>query len=190
MRIQEDPSLARPIRARGRRSVAEWLGDLPMFTRILLGVATVAVVAGGVMSFILGGASSSLSVNVDPAIADTALAAGVAEGNTLSPAPATEDTSRGDFWVGVSYLAGFCSGVFLRAVVKSTLITASFWLLMTMILSYAEMVSVDWNAINDLWSRFILMVEREWGNLESFVLGSLAAICAAIAGVATGIKRH
>ena len=52
------------------------------------------------------------------------------------------------------------------------------------------MVSVDWNAINDLWSRFILMVEREWGNLESFVLGSLAAICAAIAGVATGIKRH
>ena len=108
-----------------------------MFTRILLGVATVAVVAGGVMSFILGGASSSLSVNVDPAIADTALAAGVAEGNTLSPAPATEDTSRGDFWVGVSYLAGFCSGVFLRAVVKSTLITASFWLLMTMILSHA-----------------------------------------------------
>jgi len=166
------------------------MGDMPLWKQFLLGVAVVAVVAGGVMSFIWGSTTATMAGSGGPVMLDTAPAASVDAGTIPAPEPAPENLPRSVFWLGVSYLAGFCSGVFLRAVVKSALIAVSFWFLMTIILSYAEMVVVDWSVVNSLWARFNLMVEREWGNLESFVLGSLSAICVATAGVATGLRRH
>lgn len=155
----------------------------------MTGVALAAVVTGGVLTLVQG----------DPAPAsgsgdNAKLAASLIEtqpGQTPQPQPATEEpASKGIFRLGFSFLAGFSIGTFLRAVLKLAAFMVGFWLVMTMALAYAELVTVEWDEIGSLWQRFIDNVEGEWGNFQTFMLGSLPATGLAATGLVIGLKRH
>ena len=87
-------------------------------------------------------------------------------------------------------LAGFCIGSFLRATLKIASIAIGFWLVMTFVLSYYGLVTVDWTAMDSLWSSFAGNVEQEWGSFQRFMTGSLPATGLAVTGLAIGLKRN
>jgi len=133
-----------------------------------------------------GSASSALGAGLVPegtGIGDSRSAGGAAAADG-------EPTSKGVFRLGFSFLAGFCMGVFLRAVLKLAAIAVGFWLVMTFALSYAGLVVVDWNAIDALWSRFSGAIESEWGSFQGFMLGSLPATGLAVTGLTLGLRRR
>jgi uncharacterized membrane protein (Fun14 family) len=101
-----------------------------------------------------------------------------------------EPAARGVFRLGFSFVAGFCIGAFLRATLKVAAIAIGFGLLMTFVLSYFDLVEVNWQGIDDVWSRFTANVAAEWGDFQRFVTGSLPAAGLALAGLGVGLKRH
>ena len=75
------------------------------------------------------------------------------------------------------------------ALLKIAAIAFGFWLLMTFVLSYMGVVTVNWAAMDSLWNRFTASIEQEWGSFQSFMLGSLPATGLAVTGLAVGLKR-
>lgn len=183
-----------------KRSFGQWLSDMPRWEKIVLGVATVAVVAGGVFTLISGDSSPTTTpvAGGGDGSASSALGAGLVPnqptggtgGTGQAAAAGGEPASKGIFRLGFSFLAGFCMGIFLRTVLKLAAIAVGFWLIMTFLLSYAGLVVVDWQAMDNLWTRFAGSVEEEWGSFQSFMLGSLPATGLAVTGLAVGFKRH
>ena len=169
------------------RSFGTWLKEMPRWKKITLGVAVVSVVAGGIFSLMAGDPAPSTANG-----GAGTLQASLIEGGTTTGggSAADEPASKGFFRIGFSFLAGFCIGTFLRATLKIAAIAFGFWLLMTFGLSYIGIVNVDWNAMDSLWNRFAGNVESEWGNFQSFMLGSLPATGLAVTGLAVGLKRH
>jgi len=184
-----------------RRSFGRWLSDQPRWEKIALGVASVAVVGGGVWTLVAGDVAPTPEV-AGGGVGDagsSALGAGLVPnqpsggtGNETGQVAAAEGepASKGIFRLGFSFIAGFCVGIFVRSVLKLAAIAVGFWIVMTSLLSYADLVVVDWQAINDLWPRFMSTVESEWGNFQTFMLGSLPATGLAVTGLAVGFKRR
>ncbi|MGC6487793.1 MAG: FUN14 domain-containing protein [Planctomycetota bacterium] len=161
----------------------------------MLGLAVLASVGGGVWTLVAGDVPTDSSV-ADPS---TALGAGlVPDGTTTAPAgdasgaetAATEPTSKGVFRVGFSFVAGFCIGLFVRAVLKLAAIAVGFWLVMTFALAQADLVHVDWHAINDLFASWVARVERDIASFRGFVLGSLPAAGLGATGLLLGFRRR
>lgn len=171
------------------RSFGAWLKEMPRWKKITLGVALVAVVAGGVFSLMAGDPTPASGSGGSAGSLQASLIEG---GGTIGGGTAAgeEPASKGFFRIGFSFLAGFCIGTFLRATLKIAAIAFGFWLLMTFGLSYIGIVNVDWNAMDSLWNRFSGNVESEWGNFQTFMLGSLPATGLAVTGLAVGLKRH
>ena len=90
----------------------------------------------------------------------------------------------------MSFLAGFCIGLFLRAVLKLAAVAVGFWLVMTSALSYAGLISIDWDAVGDLWASLADLFETEWRDFQAFMFGSLPATGLAIGGFAVGFRRR
>ena len=73
---------------------------------------------------------------------------------------------------------------------KLAAIVLGFWLIVTFLLAYAELMTVEWDQIDALWNQFVGSIESEWGNFQAFMLGSLPAPCLAATGIVIGLKRH
>lgn len=174
-----DPGLTKPERA-PERSFGQWLGDMPRWKKVALGVGLTTVVIGAVLGFSGSGGGHG---------SQTGLSAQLHSGGTTAPG-AEEPPAKGVFRLGFSFLAGFCIGSFVRAALKVVAIAVGFWLLMTMLLAYFDLVVVDWNAISGVWDRFAASVEKEWASFQTFLTGSLPAAGLAIGGLAIGLKRH
>ena len=189
MQIQEDPGVAELAATERGRGVWAWIRALPLWEKALLAIAVGAVAAGGVMTLVGGDA-------VPPDGADALGASLTTEGPSASAVdgaagPAEEvSTSKGVFRLGFSFLAGFCVGLFLRAVLKLAAVAVGFWMVMTFALSYAGLVVVDWDAAGALWDSFAAVFETEWDSFQSFMLGSLPATSLAITGLAVGFRRR
>ncbi|HEB52921.1 MAG TPA: hypothetical protein ENI87_06675 [bacterium] len=174
------------------RSFGDWLRDMPRWKKIALGASILAVAAGGVWTLAVGGqtpesaGAGSTASGLSASLIETQ--PGQNGGSSVSAAP--EPASKGVFRLGFSFLAGFCIGAFLRAVLKLAAIAVGFWLVMTFLLSYAGIVEVNWQAMDDLWNTFVGNIEREWGSFQSFMLGSLPATGLATTGLVVGLKRH
>ena len=78
----------------------------------------------------------------------------------------------------------------MRAVLKLAAIVLGFWLLVTFLLAYAGLLTVEWDQIDSLWTQFTGNIESEWGDFQTFMLGSLPATGLAAAGFAIGLKRR
>lgn len=164
------------------RSLGQWLGDMPRWKKVALGLAVGTAVVGGVMSAMHGtsqGTSGTMS----------GLATSLGE-NQTSGGTSAEPAAKGVFRLGFSFVAGFCLGSFIRATLRVAAIAFGFWLLMTMTLSYYGILTVDWSQMDSLWSRFAANVEKEWSSMQTFMTGSLPAAGLATAGLAIGLKRH
>ena len=177
------------------RSLSKWLRSLPTWEKVALSTAVLAVAVGGAMTLVAGDSPDPSAPAGGPST--SALGAGlVPEGTgvggsrSAGDAVDSEPTSKGVFRLGFSFLAGFCMGVFLRAVLKLAAIAVGFWLVMTFALSYAGLVVVDWNAIDALWSDFSGSLETEWGSFQGFMLGSLPATGLAVTGLTLGLRRR
>jgi len=162
---------------------------MPRWKKITTGVALLAVVTGGVMTLVQGepaptGGDSNAS-GLAASLIETP------EGTGGAAKPATEEpASKGIFRLGFSFIAGFSIGTFLRAVLKLAAFMLGFWLVMTMLLSYSGLVEVKWDEIQALWDQFRDNIGNEWGNFQTFMLGSLPATGLAVTGLAIGLKRH
>lgn len=174
-----------------RRSFGQWLKDMPRWKKITIGVALAAAATGGIMTLVNGdptptdtaaGNLSGLNANLVP---EQPGQPGGANAN-----PANEPASKGIFRLGFSFIAGFSIGTFLRAVLKLAAIVFGFWLVMTFLLAYAGLVTVEWEQIDALWNRFTGSIESEWGDFQAFMLGSLPATGLATTGLVIGLKRH
>jgi len=161
---------------------------MPRWKKIALGAAIAAIATGAVLMVIAPGGA--------PAGGGDSGAAGLQTGflpnqpGGTGQGAAGEPAAKGIFRLGFSFVAGFCLGSFVRATLRVASIAFGFWLAMTVVLSYYGLVVVDWNAIDQVWSRFCTNVENEWGNFQSFVTGSLPAAGLAVAGLAVGLERH
>tara|TARA_R110002072_G_scaffold302499_1_gene485920 strand:+ start:91249 stop:91839 length:591 start_codon:yes stop_codon:yes gene_type:complete len=173
------------------RSFGTWLREMPRWKKITTGIALTAAVTGGVLSLINGdpaptdvaaGNLSGLNANLMPEQPGG--------GSGSGAAASTEPASKGVFRLGFSFIAGFSIGTFLRAVIKLAAIVLGFWLVVTFLLAYAGLVTVEWDQIDSLWNRFTGSIESEWGDFQSFMLGSLPATGLAVTGLAIGLKRH
>lgn len=174
-----------------RRSFGTWLREMPRWKKITTGIALAAAATGGVMSLVNGdpapadaaaGSLSGLNANLIPETGGN----GTGSGATAAAEPA----SRGIFRLGFSFIAGFSIGTFLRAVLKLAAIVVGFWLVVTFLLAYAGLVTVEWDQIDSLWNQFVGSIESEWGDFQAFMLGSLPATGLAATGLAIGLKRH
>ena len=175
------------------RSLVAWLRDMPRWKKLAVGAAVLTVVVGGVWSMTSGGtAPSGGSGSGNLSGLNSSLIEGGGKSGSAGGAGVAGDepASKGVFRLGFSFLAGFCIGSFLRATIKIAAIAFGFWLLMTFALSYYGIVSVDWSAMDSLWSRFAGNVEQEWGSFQRFMTGSLPATGLAVTGLAIGLKRH
>ena len=183
-----------------RRSLSTWLRSLPTWEKVALSAAVLAVAVGGAMTLVTGDSPDpSATTGATGGSSTSALGAGlVPEGTGVGGSRSVgggtaadgEPTSKGVFRLGFSFLAGFCMGVFLRAVLKLAAIAVGFWLVMTFALSYAGLVVVDWNAIDALWTNFAGAVETEWGSFQGFMLGSLPATGLAVTGLTLDLRRR
>ncbi|MGK0153673.1 MAG: putative membrane protein (Fun14 family) [Neolewinella sp.] len=185
-----DPIEAPSEAPNARRSFGTWLREMPRWKKITTGIALTAAVTGGVMSLVTGdpapadvaaGNLSGLNANLMPEQGGNGSGSGAAAG---------EPASRGVFRLGFSFIAGFSIGTFLRAVLKLAAIVLGFWLVVTFLLAYAGLVTVEWDQIDGLWNQFVGSIESEWGDFQAFMLGSLPATGLAVTGLAIGLKRH
>jgi uncharacterized membrane protein (Fun14 family) len=187
-----EPAAPHSVETAARRSFAQWLRDMPRWKQAALGVALGAAVVGAIGMLASGDAGV-----VPPAgtggrtdlTADFVPTTGGGQPPGTQP-PANEPAARGVFRLGFSFIAGFCVGTFVRTTARLVAIAVGFWLTMTIVLSYYGLVVVDWIAIEGVWDRFAANVEREWGNLTSFLTGSLPTAGLATAGLAAGLKKH
>lgn len=169
------------------RSLLEWFVAMPTWKKALLGASVTAMVAGGVWSIATTQAAPPTGTGSGGALASGLLPDAP---RSESAANAPEPAALGVFRLGFSFVAGFCVGAFLRAMIKIAAIAFGFWLLATMLLSYFGLLTVNWQGIDELWNRFALAVEQEWSSFQTFMTGSLPAAGLAVTGLAVGLKRH
>ncbi len=91
---------------------------------------------------------------------------------------------------GLSFIVGFCLGYALRTFFRIGAVMAGIVLLAVFGLSYAGVLQVDWNAINQFFDRAVAGIKDQAGNFQTFVAGSLPSVGLAGAGLFTGFKKH
>lgn len=168
------------------RNFGAWLRDMPRWKKVAVVAAVATIVIGGVMSLSSGATPPDGAGNASGL--STSLVSG--QPTTGGAAAGEEPAAKGVFRLGFSFLAGFCIGSFIRATLKVAAIAFGFWLFLTMVLSYYGILTVDWQAMDTLWSRFAANVEQEWSSFQRFMTGSLPAAGLAATGLVIGLKRH
>ena len=162
---------------------------MPRWKQVLCATALLATVVGGIW-MLTGGTHPIGQGGGGSGVGSTSLVPGQSTGSGgMAPGSESDPASRGMFRLGFSFIAGFCLGTFLRATLKVATIAIGFWLFLTFLLAYFDLVHVDWQAIDQLWNRFAGHVSQEWGSFQSFVTGSLPAAGLAGLGLFTGFKR-
>jgi uncharacterized membrane protein (Fun14 family) len=192
MTSSDGDTIGAPVVARAtRRNFGTWLREMPRWKKIATSIALTATVTGGVITLITGDATPTDTVTGNlSGLNATLIAEQGGNGTESSATAAAEPASKGIFRLGFSFIAGFSIGIFLRAVLKLAAIVLGFWLIVTFLLAYAELMTVEWDQIDALWNQFVGSIESEWGNFQAFMLGSLPATGLAATGIVIGLKRH
>lgn len=174
------------------RSFGAWLEARATWEKVALAVSILAVVGGGLWSLAGGDPPppTPSPVGGEGEVAASFIGKDGQNPPGMQGASGEEPPAKGIFRLGFSFLSGFCIGAFLRATLKVAAIAFGFWLVMTFALAYVDIVKVDWHAMQGLWDRFAAAVEAEWGNFQSFILGSLPAAGLAVGGFALGMRRR
>ncbi|HLQ36431.1 MAG TPA: FUN14 domain-containing protein [Planctomycetota bacterium] len=176
-----------------RRTFAAWLRAMPRWKQLLLASAVLCLAGGGVMWLLPGGGGGSSGTG--PTEHGTgALPSTLLPGEHPPPgqpsAAQGEPAAQGVFRLGFSFLTGFCVGSFVRAMLKLVALVLGALLLLLLLLGYAGLIEVHWQAIDTLWQRFWSNVGAEWGDFQRFMTGSLPAAGLAALGLFAGLKKH
>lgn len=110
--------------------------------------------------------------------------AGAAAG-AEAPSPWTPFLLKGGF----SFFIGFCVGFALRAFFKISALAVGALALALFLLSYAGVVSVDWETLGGWFDRARVALGEELASFRTFVAGSLPSAATASLGLFSGFKR-
>jgi len=177
------------------------LRTLPQWKKALLGVAVLLVLVGlglkgyGFVAGSKSGAASS-AASTAPAGANGL----VDDGRTPPLFPRSEadtpDSEEGaGSWspmflkLGFSFFVGFALGFALRFFFKITLVAAGLILLALYGLSQADVIQVDWSALEQIYNSAVDWVSGQAGTLKEFLTGNLPAAGSAGFGLLVGFKK-
>jgi uncharacterized membrane protein (Fun14 family) len=91
--------------------------------------------------------------------------------------------------LGFSFFIGFCVGYALRAFLKISLIVTGTVVLAIFVLSYAELVDVNWSELEGHFTAFAGRARDELSDFTAFVRGSLPSTGLAGFGLFAGFRK-
>ena len=186
-------------RTTGMALVRVWLGSLARWQKISLAAASLLLVLGLLALLIEApappaGTPESQSTQGTGGI-DNPSQLVQGEGQTgnsgtgeAGQEPAPTPWSAGFFRLGFSFFAGLSIGMALRAFLKLALIASGIALLFLFLLAYAELVTVNWAAIDSMFEDFGRRISEESGRFRDFITGSLPSTGLAILGLTTALR--
>ncbi len=188
----------------------DWFLSLAKWQKALCAVAAAFLLLSLVLVFVepSSGSSQSGTSNGDPGAGGAASlqssgggAASLVEGPgqpRVDPGKKSgSGTQSGDeawsasfFRLGFSFFAGLSMGLALRTIMRLLLIGCGIALLFLFTLSYAELLTVNWQAIDGIFEAIVDRITAESGRFQSFITGSLPATGLAVLGLSTGLRRR
>ena len=188
-----------------RRSIMRAVTTLPRWKKVLLTVSLAAVVLGVGAGFIEGDAASGPSrASRNLPVGPTGLVdgrqpdlRGTDSGEVgRVPRPNGDAAAEDDpLWSpalvrgGLSFVVGFCLGIFMRSFIRLSAIVLGFAFLFVFLLSYMEVLVVDWAKLDGYFDTFVASAREEISEFRTFVTGSLPSVGAAGFGIFTGFKK-
>jgi len=91
---------------------------------------------------------------------------------------------------GMSFLVGFALGYAVRMFFRFSAAVVGVVLLAIFGLSYAGVLQVDWNTIQQSFDQVVASVKGQLTGFQSFIAGSLPSAGLAGVGLFTGFKKH
>jgi uncharacterized membrane protein (Fun14 family) len=170
----------------GEGGTAARAAPMPRWKKVMFGVAGSLVAAGLVFSFVETGPSPGASA--DTRISD--LSQGFVPGGPSSqPQDQAEPWSQGFFRLGFSWFAGFCIGFALRKFFSIVLFGCGVGFLMLFGLQQAEIVVVDWQAMDRSFQALAQRLQSDFSRFQTIVTGSLPAAGLGTLGLYAGVRR-
>ncbi len=185
-------------------ALRQWFGALARWQKVCLAVASLFLFLGLVASVVEGSSSPSGSGQDGQSLESAEGAGGPSSllpgsgqhGNpgaggqkSSQEGTGTSPWSAGFFRLGFSFFAGFSIGMALRSFLKLLVVGSGIALLFLFLLSYGELISVNWTAIDSLFENFARRISEESGRFQSFITGSLPSAGLASLGLATALRR-
>ncbi len=169
--------------------------ELTRWKKILIGVATTFLVIGGCLQAFGSTGEVPQVVTGGTGASPNALVGGAGQPGPVQAGTATTESGtkgwapfffKGGFSFLVAFMVGFATRVWLKV---AALILGSFCL-GVLVLSYKEVLSVDWNTLASWWDSIAQRVASEAEDFKTFVTGSLPQAGMALLGLVAGFKRR
>ena len=168
-----------------------YMRTLPGWKKLLIVFAGLMVVVGFVALFTedpaQSGAVDGSTGEVLPSTLVPSGRPGDAPAGADQPEPAW---SEAFFGLGFSFFVGFAVGYAARAFLKLVLIFVGLFAVGLFLLSYSGFVIIDWDAMDQTFSRFGEAVKGQFGAFRSFITGSLPSAGLAGLGLFAGFKKN
>jgi uncharacterized membrane protein (Fun14 family) len=103
---------------------------------------------------------------------------------------AGSDWSPFFFKGGFGFFVGFCVGFALRAFFRVSAVALGFLFLLLLGLSYAGVLEVNWETLEQLYDRGVARMRDELQQVHSFVIGSIPSTAFSSLGLVAGFKRR
>jgi uncharacterized membrane protein (Fun14 family) len=170
-----------PTEVEPPRPMARW-------KKVLVGVATLLIVAGVVLAIVERGSPPA----PPPGPGELGPAGtGWQPLNTGGRA----DPAAGDTWgpaflkMGFSFFVGFALGYALRTFLRVTLVVAGVVFLILFALQYFQYVVIDWQKMSVDFDQLMARARSSASSVKAFVTGSLPAAGLGGAGLLAGFRR-
>ena len=174
-------------RARKASSASAAKPKLAPWKKLLALLALALVVGGGVWQ--LAARRSAPQSSPSSAAGATSLAAPGSSAAAAAEPSRAEEYGPAVMKVGFGFLAGLAIGVFLRTSFKAALFVAGLFALALFGLDHFGLVDVRWDAFDSGFESLRAALGRQFESFTAFVQGELPGGSAALAGLASGLKR-
>ena len=159
---------------------------LPLWKKGLLAAAAAVFLLGLLLRLTAGPAAEPVPGG-GPAIGSALVEGGAEPGTEPGGAAAW---SPGLMALGFSFFVGFAVGTLLRVFVKIAVVVAGLVFLSLAGLSYAELITVNWDAMDQIFSKFADRIGSDFDELSTIVTGRLPQAGLGVLGLVTGLKKR
>lgn len=173
----------------GKIRVTEELRGMARWQKVAIGVASVLILAGIALTFVESGQSRPAGGGPlsGPASSFTGGPGQTGGTTTMSEEQAW---SGGLFRLGFSFFAAFCVGFALRRFLSLMVFGLGLAFLLLFGLAWFELIVVDWQAIDGLFTGFFERVQQDFDRFQTFMTGSLPSAGLAALGLVAGFRKN
>lgn len=161
---------------------------MPRWKKVLLVVASVLFLVGLMLRFV-GDAESATQPTGAPGIGSALIDGGTGTESSTEGTGAAA-WSPGLMALGFSFFVGFAVGTLLRVFVKLALVVAGLVFLSLTGLSYLELVTVNWDAMDQIFQNFAARIGSDFDSLRTVVTGRLPQAGLGALGLVAGLKKR